>query len=85
MPKSATLPANTMFLAFLVGMLTGFYFAPIALVPVSATFLAIAAGLWALADDLDMEKLVLSALYLVILNVSYLLGAMVRRWWSARR
>jgi hypothetical protein len=74
-----------MFLAFFVGILTGFCFTPIALAPISMIFLAVAAGLWGFAGDLGTEKLVLSAIYLAILNSSYLLGAIGRRWWSARR
>ncbi len=83
--KPATLPAHTMFLAFLVGMSTGFFLAPIALVPVSALFLAMTAAYWVLNGGLSMEKLVIGLLYLVILNIGYLLGALVRRWWSAPR
>ena len=73
-----------MFLAFLSGLLTGLFFAPITLVPVCVSFLVISAGLWSATDDPGMEKLFLPVINLVILNVSYLLGVIVRRWWADR-
>ena len=73
-----------MFVAFAVGLLTGLFFRPITLVPVSVLFLLTAAAAWTVSGDWAFSKILTGLGYLVILNVGFLAGAILRRLWATR-
>jgi hypothetical protein len=70
---------TAMLVAFLLGLATGLFFTPIALVPFGAVFLVIAVCTWAYGGDLDSAKILISVGFIAVLNVGFLAGALVKR------
>ena len=69
-----------MLLAMLLGTLTGFRFAPIALIPLASLDMLFMITLWSLSGTLDTNNLTRLLIHLILLNFGYLIGAMLRRY-----
>jgi hypothetical protein len=72
----------SMLVAFAIGLIIGLFFSPITLMPIAVLFLTVAVCIWFFTGDLTFAKTWVSIGYVVVLNVGFLGGALIRRLWS---